>query len=117
MTSLAGEGQEVFMVTIPALYAGKTIVQIAAVQVPVNNLLEIGAVESVLTFEPFFIDLDKVFKMVLHALVIIGRLWVPWTITTVLFVKKNHNGIFLIHFLQKTFFVRHGGRGSITLGP
>jgi len=41
MTALAGEGQKIFMVAIPALHPGKAVVQVATIQVPVNNLLEI----------------------------------------------------------------------------
>jgi hypothetical protein len=45
---MAGEGQKILMIAIPALHPGKAVVQVAAVQIPVNDLLEIGAVESVL---------------------------------------------------------------------
>ena len=51
MAALAGESQKIFMVTVTALYTGKTVVQVATVQIPVNNLQEIGSVESVLTFK------------------------------------------------------------------
>ncbi len=57
--------------------AGKTVVQIAAVQAPVNDLLKIGTVEPVLTFKLLVIDPDKDFKMVLHAPVIKIIAWYP----------------------------------------
>jgi hypothetical protein len=38
MTALAGEGQKIFMVAIPALHPGKAVVQVAIVQVAVNDL-------------------------------------------------------------------------------
>jgi hypothetical protein len=74
MTALAGESQKIFMVTVTALRAGKAVVQVAAVQITLNDLLEIGAPETVLPFEPFLIDLDKGFKMIFHTPVIIRRL-------------------------------------------
>ena len=40
MAALAGEGQKIFMLAIPALYPGKAVVQVAAFQVAVNDLLE-----------------------------------------------------------------------------
>jgi hypothetical protein len=49
MTALAGEGQEIFMAAILAFHSGKAVVQIVAIQIPVNNLLQIGPPESVLT--------------------------------------------------------------------
>jgi hypothetical protein len=45
-----------------------------------HDLLEIGSLKSVFPFEPFLVDMEKGFKMILHAPVIIGRLRVPWTI-------------------------------------
>jgi len=47
------------MITIPALHTGKTVVKIAAVQVPVDDLLEIGTEKSILLFVSFLINLDK----------------------------------------------------------
>ena len=66
--------QKIFMVTVTALHTGKTVVQVATVQITVNDLLEIGAPEAVLPFEPFLIELDKGFKMIFHTPVIIRRL-------------------------------------------
>jgi hypothetical protein len=39
--TLAGEGQEVFVAAIFTLHAGKAVVQIAAIEIPVNDLLKI----------------------------------------------------------------------------
>jgi hypothetical protein len=61
MTALAGEGQKIFMVAIPALYPGKAVVQVATVQVAVNDLLEVGPPEPVRPFEPLLVDLNKGF--------------------------------------------------------
>jgi hypothetical protein len=43
MTALAGEGQKIFMVAIPALHPGKAVVQVATFQVAVSVL---GGVET-----------------------------------------------------------------------
>ena len=57
MTALAGEGQKIFMVAIPALYLGKAVVQVATVQVAVNPLLEVRPPEPVPPFEPILVEL------------------------------------------------------------
>lgn len=62
MTALAGEGRKIFMAAIPGLYPGKAVVQVTAVQVPVNDLLQVGAPETVRPFEPLLVDLNKGFK-------------------------------------------------------
>jgi hypothetical protein len=53
MTALAGECQQVFMAAIFAFHAGKTIVQIAAIQITVNNLLDVRPPETILPREMF----------------------------------------------------------------
>jgi hypothetical protein len=80
MPALAGEGQKIFMAAVFAFHTGEAIVQIAAIEIPVNDLLEIGTEKSILPFKSFLINLEKGFKMILHAPVIIGRLRVPWTV-------------------------------------
>jgi hypothetical protein len=47
MASLAGEGQKIFMVAIPALRPGKAVVQVTPFQVALNDLLEVGSPEPV----------------------------------------------------------------------
>ena len=59
MTALAGEGQKIFMVAIPALHPGKAMLQVATVQVAVNDLLEVGPPEPERPFKPLLIDLNK----------------------------------------------------------
>ena len=49
MTALAGECREIFMAAIFAFHAGKAVVQIAAVEITIDHLLDIGPPESVLT--------------------------------------------------------------------
>ena len=48
MTALAGKCQEVFMTAVFTLHAGEAVVQIAAVEVPVNDLLQMRSPEAVL---------------------------------------------------------------------
>ena len=59
MPALAGEGQKVLMIAVSALNAGKTIVQVAAVQVPVDDLQDIGSEESIGPLKSFFVTLDE----------------------------------------------------------
>jgi len=80
MAVLAGKCQEIFMATILALHAGKTVMENTAVQIPVDDFLDIGTEKSILPFKSFLINLEKGFKMILHAPVIVGRLRVSWTI-------------------------------------
>jgi hypothetical protein len=77
MTALAGEGQKIFMVAIPALHPGKAVVQVATFQVAGNDLLEVGPPEPVPPFEPLLVNLDEGFQMIFHAPVIIGGLGFP----------------------------------------
>jgi len=51
--AVAGEGQKVLVVAASAFHAGKAVAQVAAVQVPVNDIPEIGTEESVRLLEPF----------------------------------------------------------------
>jgi len=69
------------MLAIPALYPGKALVQIATLQVAVNHLLKVGTPKSVPLFELLLVDLNKGFKMVFHAPVIIGGLGIPGAVS------------------------------------
>ena len=57
--SLQHKGQKIFMVAIPTLHRGKAVVQVATIQVAVNDLLEVGSPEPVRLFEPFLVNLNK----------------------------------------------------------
>jgi len=46
--TLAKEGQQIFMTAIFTLHAGKAVVQIAAIEIEIDHLLDIGPPESVL---------------------------------------------------------------------
>ena len=62
------------------LHTGKAVVQIAAIEIAIDHLLDIGPPESVLPGEMLVIDPDKGFKIVLYTAVVIRRLWISWTI-------------------------------------
>jgi len=47
--TLAEECQEIFMAAVFAFHAGKAVVQVPAIKLPVNDLLQIGPPESVLS--------------------------------------------------------------------
>ena len=47
--TLAREGQEIFMAAVFAFHTGKTVVQIPAIEITMDHLLDIGPPESVLT--------------------------------------------------------------------
>jgi hypothetical protein len=79
---------KIFMAAILAFHTGKAVVQIAAIQIPVNNLLQIGPPESVLPGEMLVIDPDKGLEIVLHAAVVNRRLRISWTINS---GRKGHD--------------------------
>jgi hypothetical protein len=74
MTALARKCQEIFMAAVFAFHTGKTVVQIAAVEVAIDHLLDIWPPETVLTRKILIIDPDEGLKIVIHAAVIIGSL-------------------------------------------
>ena len=55
MTPLAGECQEIFtcalkgMAAVFAFHTGKPVVDVAAIQIPINHLLDVRSPESVLS--------------------------------------------------------------------
>jgi len=64
------------MAAIFAFHTGKAIVQIAAVKITENDLLEIGTEESVGPLKSFLVDLGEGFQMTLDTAIIIGSLWI-----------------------------------------
>ena len=49
MTPLAREGQELFVAAVFAFHTGKPVVDVAAIQIPINHLLDVRSPESVLS--------------------------------------------------------------------
>ena len=62
------------MVAVSAFHAGKAIAQVAAVQVPVDDLPEVGTEESIGPLKSFFVILDEGFQMILDASIIKVRI-------------------------------------------
>jgi hypothetical protein len=60
------------MAVVFAFHAGKAVVEMAAVEIAIDHLLDIGSPETILLLEIIIVDFDKSFKMVLHTAVIIG---------------------------------------------
>jgi hypothetical protein len=48
MTALAGECQQIFMAAVFAFHTGKPVVQITAIEITMNHLLDIRPPETVL---------------------------------------------------------------------
>jgi len=70
------------MAAIFAFHTGKAIVHIPAIEIPVNDVFQIGSSEAVLPGEMVVIDLKKGLEMVLHTAVIIRILRVSWAINS-----------------------------------
>ena len=74
MSALARKSQQILVVTVFAFHSGKAVVQIAALQIPVNDLLQIGAPEAVLPGKMLIVDTDEDLKIVLYSTIVIGQL-------------------------------------------
>jgi hypothetical protein len=74
--TLPGEGKKILVVAVFTLHPGKAVLQVAAIEITVNNLLEIGTEESVGPLKPSLVALDEGFQMILDTTVIIGSLWI-----------------------------------------
>jgi len=58
------------MATVPALDPGKTVVQIATVKIPIDDLFHIWAEKAILPRKPILIHLLKGLEMILNAAVV-----------------------------------------------
>jgi hypothetical protein len=54
----------------------KTVLEISAIEIAVNDLLEVGTEESVSPFKSFLVDPDEGFQMILDTAIIIAILWI-----------------------------------------
>ena len=70
VTAFTRESQKILMVTIPALDPGKTLVQIATVKIPIDDLFHIWAEKAILPRKPILINLLKGLEMILNAAVV-----------------------------------------------
>jgi hypothetical protein len=80
MPPLARKGQKVLMTAGPATHPRKAVVQVAAVQVAIDHLPDIGPEKPVLPLKTLLIDLLEGLKMILYTLVIEGILRLPRSI-------------------------------------
>ena len=62
------------MAAVFAFHTGKTLLQITAIQIPVDHLVNIRPPETMLPRELFNIALHKGFKIILYTMIIIGIL-------------------------------------------
>ena len=76
------------MAAVFTFHTGKAVMQIAAVEITIDHLLDIGPPESVLPGEMLVINPDKGFKIVLYTAVVIRRLWIPGVINS---GRKGHD--------------------------
>jgi hypothetical protein len=74
-----------------------------------DHLLDIGPPESVLTWKMLIIDPDEGLKIVLHAAVIIRRLWIPGAIDS---GRMGHDlspsRISCRHNVERSFYLSRG---------
>ncbi len=68
---LEGKRKKILVTELLILHPIKTVVQIAAIQMTIDHLLEIGTEESVGPSEPFRIEMEEVFQMILDTVIII----------------------------------------------
>ena len=68
------------MAAVLALDSGKAVEEIAAIQIPLHNLSDMGAKEAVSPFKSIFIDLFQGFKVVFNAAIVRGLLGISRTI-------------------------------------
>ena len=68
------------MATVFTFHAGKAVVQITAIEITIDHLLDIRPPESVLPGEVLVVDPDKGFKIILYAAVVIRILRVAGAI-------------------------------------
>ncbi len=68
------------MPAIAAAHPGETIMQVAAVQIAVNHMFDVGTKEAVPALEPILIDLFECFKMIFNTMIIWGVLGIALAI-------------------------------------
>jgi hypothetical protein len=68
------------MAAVFALDSGKAVLEIAAIQIPLYNLFDMGTKEAIRPFKTIFIDLFQGFKVVLNAAIVRGLFGIPRTV-------------------------------------
>ena len=62
--SFTRESQKIFVAAVIAFHTGKAVVQIAAVEITVDHLFDIGPPEAVISGKPVVINLHEGFKVI-----------------------------------------------------
>ena len=70
MPSLTRKCQEIFMTTVITTNSGETMIKDTAIKVTIDHLSHIGPRKSILLDKTVLVNLLKLFKMVLNALVV-----------------------------------------------
>ena len=73
MAALARKCQQIFMATVFTFHTGKAVMQVTAIEIAIDHLLDIGPPEAVLPGKMIVVDLHKGLNIVLRAAVKIGR--------------------------------------------
>jgi len=109
MAALARKCQQIFMAAVFTFHTGKPVVQITAIEITIDHLLDIGPPEAVLRGEILVIDPEKGFKIILYAAVVIRRLRISWTING---GRKGHDlspwRISCPHNVERSFYLSRG---------
>ena len=109
MSSLTRKCQQIFVTAIFAFHAGKAVVQITAIEIAIDHLLDVGPPEPVLPGEILVIDLDKGRKIVLDAAVVNRILRISWTIND---GRSGHDlsplRISCRHNVERAFYLSRG---------
>ncbi len=72
MPPFARKGQKVLMSAVPATHPRKPVAQVAAVQVAIDHMADVGPEKPIPALKALCIDLLEDLKMILHALVVRG---------------------------------------------
>ena len=72
MATLAGEGHEILVAAVSALYTGKAVLQAAAVEVAEDGLSDFSAKIPETGLIPLFMNLLKLLEIILYTAVIVG---------------------------------------------
>jgi hypothetical protein len=78
--AFARKCQQIFVAAVFTFHTGKAVMQITAIEIAVDHLLDLGPSETVLPGEILVIDSNKSFKIILYTAVIIRISRISWTI-------------------------------------
>ncbi len=90
MSAFARKGEKILMAAVHALNPGKSAVEVAAIQVAVDDLPHVGPKETILLCKGLVVGLVKGLKMILNTLITGRTTRVAMTINTSV---GGHGGI------------------------